>query len=1025
MLKQYWPDAERVNECIKNEAETADEAVLLAVHQPSPLLRRAAGSGLETPASEQDLLEAFLASDVPGGALLLPITGPSGVGKSHIIRWLDAQLRRSAARERLHIIRIPKSASLRAVVELILAPLSNHPEYEGIRAELSRAVAEVNVASAVVTFRAHLENALAVASQRLLEEVQRDPSKGHLRAMVGHARDLPKLFADAALSKHFADTVLSRVISRALRGQSAGEEENETLSQFVAEDLELPSSVPLGEAAAPVRQYYMGALSRSDSAERRRIVELLNSVVDGAIARVFQIEQSTNGMTLQDIILAVRELLLREGRDLVLLVEDFAALAGIQEALLKVCIQEGVYEGRKVRATMRTAIALTDGYLAFRDTILTRAQREWLIGGKQLSDNEIKDSVVDLVGGYVDAARWGGDELRRRFAMAAELGRKDWLPAWSAEDLQEDAREALESFGRDSQGRALFPFNRNAILRLVEIHLADSGRLTFNPRRVINEILRAPLLMRGAFEQGNFPPGDFAGVAANVFVANWLRATRLQEGNRRRLASLLMVWGGAPTDEKALSHLPPQLFTAFALQTPFDLQRIEYVPKPQEPTAQPSRGAEEDPKAAVEDGEHIAWRKKLDDWVAGIELGQRDAASIRKALRGLLKASIDWGAMRMREQEVHAAAIFIPNARGNQAVGLQLKVSEDATDENGAVRLGILGALRFERMGGNWNYAGADDDYVATSALIDLLGEQLRPHLLAESKRQIAALSGALIVQARIGGLAPPLKVVDEQALPALFAPIEAIDSKDESWRRIVEASVAASVGQKPARKALQDEVFARIGSFQGAGPTIHAIDCARLVDALADPLGEDANVGFVPDLSAYLRQSTENRLWSPISDLVGRLQRFKRDAGMFADPNFDKQAFVDDLQAIARLLVDTGSWNSSLKLAAFQQQVRAFQSASVRDFMERVERVLAHADRANLPRLLNELGRMDFALSEQLTEFLRAVEEVIRVAEQASAQAAKLSALANPDVIAGEILATLRAVEGDLFSTGAADDEQ
>src|SRR5688572_10713293 len=137
MLERYWPQAAEVNACIKNEAETADVAVLLAVHQPAPLVARNAGTLIEMPATETDLLSAFLTENVPGGALILPITGPSGVGKSHMIRWLDAQLRRSTQRDKLHIIRIPKSASLRNVVELILEPLANDPRYAQTRENLT------------------------------------------------------------------------------------------------------------------------------------------------------------------------------------------------------------------------------------------------------------------------------------------------------------------------------------------------------------------------------------------------------------------------------------------------------------------------------------------------------------------------------------------------------------------------------------------------------------------------------------------------------------------------------------------------------------------------------------------------------------------------------------------------------------------------------------------------------------------------------------------------------------------------
>ena len=61
--------------------------------------------------------------------------------------------------------------------------------------------------------------------------------------------------------------------------------------------------------------------------------------------------------------------------------------------------------GTSMRATMRTAIALTDGYLAFRDTILTRARREWVIGG------QVQSETVD--GRMMDSVK-----LRQRFPIA-------------------------------------------------------------------------------------------------------------------------------------------------------------------------------------------------------------------------------------------------------------------------------------------------------------------------------------------------------------------------------------------------------------------------------------------------------------------------------------------------------------------------------------------------------------------------------------------------------------------------------
>jgi hypothetical protein len=123
-----------INQCIRTEAEAADDAVLLAVHEPIPLLVREAGTGIEEFKSEKDLLGAFLTPADDGSAVVVAITGDSGVGKSHMIRWLHAQLQRNPSREKFVIVLVPKTASLRQVVELML----DGTEYDTLRQELSR-----------------------------------------------------------------------------------------------------------------------------------------------------------------------------------------------------------------------------------------------------------------------------------------------------------------------------------------------------------------------------------------------------------------------------------------------------------------------------------------------------------------------------------------------------------------------------------------------------------------------------------------------------------------------------------------------------------------------------------------------------------------------------------------------------------------------------------------------------------------------------------------------------------------------
>jgi hypothetical protein len=1036
MLERYWPEADAVNACIKNEAETADVSVLLAVHQPSQLAQRNGATGDLSPASEKDLLDAFLTDHVPTGALLVPITGPSGIGKSHIVRWLDAQLQRSTKRDSLHIIRIPKSASLRTVVELILEPLKDDPRYAKARDDVTQAVGEVNLQEAVITFRAHLQNALTALSARIVDEIRENPDGNRdKKALIGHAKMLPQLFADAALEQHFVDNVLSRVVSRALRGREEGKDDD-ALPQFVATDLVLPESAELNKASRPVHDYYVRNISNVEIDRLQPVVDLLNDAVDPAIGNVFKLEQNAGGMTFQDIILAVREILLSDGKDLVLLVEDFAALAGIQEVLLKVCIQEGQRDGKRVRATMRTALALTDGYLSFRDTILTRAQREWVIGGHPQSDNEIKAAVVEMVAAYLNAARWGETELQRRFRQRdPEQSLTEWLPEWRDEDLSDIESEAIAAFGFNSNGNALFPFNRSAIEALTMRHLMVGGKLEFRPRWVINYILRTTLLMRPEFERNAFPPHGYAGLAPNANLANWIRTTHQPEAISRRLATLLTVWGGDPLDPSAIAHIPPSIFTTFGLPTPAELANVQFIPKPvqQNPTFdpinedQPAIGKDTRKSSAIkepfsEDPKVADLRIKLDAWSKGAQLGQNDARDIRNALFEMLKDAVDLPELRLRNSDLRAAWLNIPNARGNPQSEPKLNICDDYTDEFGITRAALIAAFRFVSMNNKkWTYPQADDDYVASAQLIDHLVSQLKPKLIKDAKAQTSTLVRTLITQSRIAGLPSPIKITNFDAmLSGLFSKPEAkpVSHFDENWDKLYAIAIGPiGTGTVASRDVLQSELLARSGCFQGeSGRTPFAIDIMRLFDWIAtdtpDPVTSD---GLSDDLKAYVRQLSENRIRPQLRSVIEKLRTFGSEIVAYTGTDFDKAAFTSDLQAIVMLMAKTGTTpTTGPNLKEFEKSLIDFRQTAFVDLVTKAEIIVKAADESDDPsKLLNALGSIDLAIIARVMSFLQQATVLVTASEATVAREELNRSQSDPTALIDELTNMLTVISG------------
>lgn len=186
-LLNYWPTYEEIDRCIKSEAESVADEVLLAVHQEFPLAYATVGpDGKVAPdsrqvASEDDLMRHLLGS-APEGSLVVPITGASGVGK--VAPDPDPRCASSPAPHRFALSHHPysKSASLARVVELILdAEPLQQPKYSSVRAEFDKALADVPLSQAVILFQAQLKIALGEYATKLRHQLQQSPTDEKLK----------------------------------------------------------------------------------------------------------------------------------------------------------------------------------------------------------------------------------------------------------------------------------------------------------------------------------------------------------------------------------------------------------------------------------------------------------------------------------------------------------------------------------------------------------------------------------------------------------------------------------------------------------------------------------------------------------------------------------------------------------------------------------------------------------------------------------------------------------------------------
>lgn len=992
-LLNYWPSAKEINHCINHEAEGAHDAVLLAVHQPTPLSYRIISSDRKLDTTEEELFNYLVSDDVPSGVHLVPITGASGVGKSHMVRVLAARMQSINSDGRYLIIRIPKSASLRNVVESILSELPGN-DYTDVRASFSKAVEEVNLETAVISFQSQLNIALIDLAKVLRTRVKSDPTNAALKEQCGHALELPNFMADPVLVDHFRGHVYPRIVNRSISGQHQFEQD-ELIQDFRVDDFELPESIDIARAAEPTRRYYQRNLQIREG--KARAVRLLNesNVVDQAIKQLFNLHQALGGMTLQEVIQQIRRLLLAQNRELVILVEDFKALTGIQDTLLNVLIQEGVRDGVRELATMRSVIAVTDGYLAGKDTIGTRSKREWIVESNLRTGEEVLQRTKALVASYLNASRWGYDELVRQFKKRggtwSETG--TWVEAYSSDDSEGDTL-ILNAFGR-LNGIPLFPYTDLAIEQLARTALTRNNTVVFTPRFIIDNVLRSLLLPgRPAFEQGRFPHMGIDAPKVNAEVTQWLMERPVSEDDRDRYRRVVGIWGNVPLTPEEIGFIPVEVFDAFGLMRPGVKERIRTNPVKAFGGAPlslpPSPLTTIVPPPQPKDEVAIA----LENWVQKNELiNQTIANQIRLNIASALNERIDWHGERCTKAPIVAKDISIPHAGGEGGIrSNNISISKDNSDPTGQLRSELAAVVRYYKTNnGKMNYSGADDDLVWIGNLVERLMPRALELVRGEVRKKLAMSLRLLVTNSRILGLAERARTAVSLS-PFLFGsvalpqrPPEGAPQEFLDWRSLQERALGV-------RPELTQMVLTYCGSFQGTGKTTYAVDIARVVGCM--PSDEEAvDYAVLDSLTTEFKQ-----VLTPMAELRAKAQarkvmqiatsiRTRLTAELGVD--FDKQEVVEELRSLSDLLRDSGFWNADeigMGHQAYRNLCEEFRKSALRESLA----ILSDVGNREGPEESNDdaqlvvrMGRFDGSALIVATRFVELSRKLVKASDK------------------------------------------
>lgn len=565
---------ENVFSTIATEAVSPSDSVFLATHAPLEILRvSVAGRQGQTErvVTEAELLDDFLQRPTNNGVLVVPVLGASGAGKSHLVRWVHAN---TPPQPKCRVIYLPKdSTSLAGVVDKLLMDLDG-PPFDDIRRDVGKLGRDITRDALERRLLDQLAESLRVA----------EPTTSQDRALVGE-NGLYLLLHDPFFREHLLrpGALVPRRAVHAIDGR--GTDEPDVPLQFTVDDL--PTDALDVTKAALVSQRLFGQLVAND-ALKPAAAELLNRHLDVAVMQAADLGVGR----LQQAFLAIRRALAADGEEIVLLVEDFALVQGIQRDLLDAILETSQRDGRTILAPIRTLLAVTTGYYgSLVDTVRTRIEssspvryelRVSLGQGAERSERT-EQHVVDFVGRYLNAARLGR-------ARIEEGGARDAASVENACDGCPVREPCHAGFGTASTGHGLYPYNGPALLRAVRASSPTGRPDEFNPRAALARVIRHVLTeYASAIEHRAFPNdefiADFPPRRDDRILSPTVSdlATRTTEGPRRRV--LLEFWGGAPDE---FVNLAPEIHEAFAIPAVPDAASLARTPTDTTPTPSPT-----------------------------------------------------------------------------------------------------------------------------------------------------------------------------------------------------------------------------------------------------------------------------------------------------------------------------------------------------------------------------------------------------------------------------------------------------
>lgn len=762
MMRNYlcW-DPGAVRQVINPFAEHIADSLFRAVHSDwdlkvSPPVGKSFQAITEAAWREMtpsDFLADFLRPDRPHA--LAAILGETGSGKSHLVHWMRLNLRPDP--RRLVLVVRKSGTSLRAIVRMIIGELKPEDQ-QGFLDTLQSAG---DGSQSRDDQKQQLLNDLA---QVIREEVLPADADEVEQELVRH---LPDLFQDPHMrNAHFlADsTVIAEIVDHIFAPSNA-QDRPDRRRRFEERDLPL-GGMDFANASKQARDA-MQIIDCDPATYLPLAVAIINRNLDRAIARTL----SFSGDRVEELMARLRMHLKTQDRELVLLVEEFARLQGIDRALLQAITSHG--DDRQCK--MRSAVAVSTGFFEsvaetayMRTTHIVDMDRS---AGRAEGRNVTTSSLSQFASRYLNAARLGPDRIERWNETAAP-GEE---PPSSCAGCRFQ-KECHDTFG-EVDGYGLYPFTPLALWNAAS--RADRAMPeSFNPRVLQNDLLVEVLdNYAGQIETGMFPPFGLLGKLRGVIALTGAAQLQLEQRNPQnadRWKAFLELYDGTGV----VKNLGASLRDAFGVPEIPGLDAAEPAAIDAVVVSGEGKPNTEKPSPTAASREDLA----IEQWLNGQGLDQNVANQLRPLIFAAVSDSIDWDLLGLaraafvgrtgRAFQTNSISFDRQSTQVQQHLPVKIRIPDDLSPA--AAGTALQGLLRASKNQFQWTFQDGDRMLAAFLDCVETWSKSVEDQLRTlcaptPTWSQARAALELLCVGAAIGGRIRPDASV-AQMIDAAFA---------------------------------------------------------------------------------------------------------------------------------------------------------------------------------------------------------------------------------------------------------------